>query len=1048
MSLSEVSIRRPVFAWMLMAALIFFGAISFQRLGISSMPDVDFPVVSVSLRLDGAAPEQMELTVVDVIEDAVMGIEGLSSVTSNVSQGIANITCNFVLGHDVNVAVQEVQTRITQISNRLPQALYPPVITKTNPEDQPILWVMVTADEKIPLSELMIYARNTLKDQFSTLTGVGNVMLAGYVEPNLRVWIDTKKLKSFDLTSTDVWSAIQAEQVEQPAGRIESLKDEKNIRVLGEARSPEEFAKIRINTRGGGANYNPIPLSKVARVEEGVADLRALSRMNGKTAVGLGIVKQHGANAVEVGKLVREKVKSIGQFLLPGYHVDVQLDTTKFVQESVWELNMLLLFSALLTSIVCYLFLGSWSSTINVLMAIPTSIVGAFSAIYFFGFTLNTFTLLALSLAIGIVVDDAIMMLENIVRHFEMGKSKRQAALDGSKEITFAAIATTLAIAAIFIPVVFMQGVVGRFFYQYGITVTVAVFLSLLEALTLTPMRCASFMHSAKHGQSGWLLRTMDRWMETLSGLYQRSLQWCLVRRWKVVMASALLFVSSMGLLIHLRKELIPPQDQSLFLVSIKTPVGSSIEATDAVFAKAEEYLHALPEVQDTYVTVGNYQSNNIVNAGVIYVILKDIRHRRRSQSEVMEKARAELRSRLSGNDVFTQDLSITGLSSSRGFPVEFSLEGSNWPRVREHSLKFIERLRGEKFLEDVNTDFQDGMPLIEVVPDRDQAALRGVSLTNVAQEMNYLVGGQIFGANTQYPKDGHRYYIRIRSEPSQHREPEDLNQIYLRNNRGTNGEMVRLTDTAKIREARGSGLISRVNRMRAVPVFANVAEGVSQQAALERVESLAQELLPKDVHLRATGSAKSFREAFESLIFALILGVIVAYMVLASQFNSFIHPVTVLMALPFSLTGALIALAVTGQSLSLFSMIGLILLMGIVKKNSILLVDFTNQKRESGMKPEAALLSACPIRLRPILMTSFATVVGAIPEAINFGSGAETRVPMAIAIIGGVLLSTLLTLYVVPCVYLLFVRFERPESEEALRDLKTQDLSALKGPM
>lgn len=1034
MSLSEISIRRPVFAWMLMAALIFFGGISFQRLGISSMPDVDFPVVNVALRLDGAAPEQMELTVVDIIEDAVMGIEGLSSITSNVSQGVANITCNFVLNHDVNVAVQEVQTRITQISNRLPQALYPPVITKTNPEDQPILWVMVTADDKIPLSDQMIYARNTLKDQFSTLTGVGNVMLAGYVEPNLRVWIDTKKLKSYDLTSTDVWSAIQAEQIEQPAGRIEGPKDEKNIRVLGEARTPEEFAKIRINTRGGGANYNPIPLSRVARVEEGVADVRAISRINGKTAVGLGIVKQHGANAVEVGKLVHAKVASIREFLLPGYHVDVRLDTTKFIKESVWELNMLLIFSAILTSIVCYLFLGSWSSTINVLFAIPTSIVGAFSVLYFFGFTLNTFTLLGLSLAIGIVVDDAIMMLENIVRHFEMGKTKRQAALDGSKEITFAAIATTLAIAAIFIPVVFMQGVVGRFFYQYGITVTAAVFLSLLEALTLTPMRCASFMHSAKHGEAGRVLKTMDRLMDYLSEKYRHSLAWCLSQRWKVVLSSMVLFAVSMVLLIHLRKELIPPQDQSLFLVSIKTPIGSSISATDTVYREAEAYLHSRPEIQDTYATVGNYQNNNVVNAGVIYVILKDIHDRKQSQSEVMQQTRKDLQARLPGNEVFVQDLSVAGLSSSRGFPIEFTLEGADWEQLKAASATFLKRLQQTGLLEDINVDYQDGMPLVQVIPDRERAAARGVSLTNVGQEMNYLIGGQIFNANTQYPKEGHRYYIRMRSEPSEHQDPEDLNNIFLRNNRGTNGEMVRLTDTAKINVTKGIGLISRVNRTRAIPVFANIAQGKSQQEVLTKIEALAKELLPSGVTARMTGSAQAFREAFQSLIFALILGVIVAYMVLASQFNSFIHPITVLMALPFSLSGALAALYFTHQSLSLFSMIGLILLMGIVKKNSILLVDFTNQRRDEGLAPERALLEACPIRLRPILMTSIATIVGAIPEAINFGSGAETRVPMATAIIGGVILSTFLTLYVVPCVYMLFVPLERPDSLEELK--------------
>lgn len=1032
MSISEVSIRRPVFAWMLMAALVLFGAISFQRMGISQMPDVDFPVVNISLRLDNAAPEVMEVDVVDIIEDAVMGIEGLQRVTSNVSQGIANVTCQFEMNHNVNVALQEVEDRIQQSSNLLPSLLYPPVITKTNPEDQPILWVMVTADDSIPLYQQMIYARNTLKDQLSTIAGVGNVTFAGYVEPNLRVWVDRKKLYHYNLTSTDIWNAIQTEQIEQPAGRIESPLQETNIRVLGEAKSAEDFGKIRINTRNGGPNYHPIPLNQVSRIEEGVSDVRQISRFNGKTAVGLGIVKQHGSNAVEVAKLVRQKVAQLQQSLLPGYQVNVRLDTTKYIQESVHELNMALLFSAFLTSIVCFLFLGTWSSTLNVLLAIPTSIVGAFSALYFFGFTLNTFTLLGLSLAIGIVVDDAIMMLENIVRHYEMGKSRRLAALDGSNEITFAALATTLAIAAIFIPVIFMRGVVGRFFYQYGITVTVAVFLSLLEALTLTPMRCARFLSSGKTGNPGWVLKTTDEIMEKLSKVYRRSLEWCLGHRGSVVLASLAIFAGSMIFLIMLRKELIPSQDQSLFLLSIKTPVGTSIQATDTVFKKAEAFLKEMPEVQDLYSTIGNYQNNNVVNAGVIYVILKEPKLRSLSQREVMDRSKQELKKVLPQTEISTQDLSLTGLSASRGFPIEFTIEGPDWKKLVTYSKAIAEKLEKTGLVEDLNTDFQVGMPEIHVIPNRAKAAERGVSVTTIAQEVGYLIGGQIFNANTQYPKDDHRYYIRVRSEPASCEKVEDLESLLLSNDRGTGGSLIPLPQTANIQITTGPQLLSRVNRSRAIPVFANVAPDRSQRDALNAVVQIGKEILPENsgYYLKTTGSAQAFDDAFEGLFFALVLGIAVAYMVLASQFNSFIHPITVLTALPFSLSGALSALFLTHQSLSLFSMIGLILLMGIVKKNSILLVDFTNQRRAEGLSPLQALLEACPIRLRPILMTSVATIAGAIPEALNLGSGAETRVPMAISIIGGVLVSTVLTLFVVPCVYSLLVRFEKPEKE------------------
>ena len=1028
MSISEVSIRRPVFAWMLMFGLIIFGAISFGRMGISQMPDVNFPVVNIALQFDNAAPEVMEEDVVDIIEDAVMGIDGVKAISSSTSQGVANITCEFNMNRNIDVALQEVQNRILQMNNLLPSLLYPPVITKTNPEDQPIMWVMVTADESVPLYQQMMYARNTLKNQLSTLDGVGSVSLAGYVDPNLRVWLDRKKLYDYEFTASDIMSAITSEQTEQPAGRIEAPLKEMNVRVLGEAATPEDFAKIRINSRGGGANFNPIPISKVARVEEGISDLRAISRYNGKVAVGLGIVKQHGSNAVAVSKEVYKRVEQIRGQLLPGYHIDVQLDSTQYIRDSVDELNMTLIIAALLTSIVCYLFLGSWSSTINVLMAIPTSIVGAFTALYFLGFTLNTFTLLGLSLAIGIVVDDAIMMLENIVRHYEMGnKSKRQAALDGSNEISFAAMATTLAIAAIFIPVIFMKGVVGAFFYQYGITVTVAVFLSLLEALTLTPMRCARFMHSS-HENPTRMIKIMDKFMDGLALKYKRTLEWSLARRIPVVSVAIITFIASLLFVSTLRKELIPPQDQAMFIMNIEMPVGSSIQKTDDAFKKAEAYLKSRSDVKDLYTTVGNYQHNNVVNAGTIYVILTDAKKRKLSQQEIMEESRDGLKKVLPDADVFGQDLSLTGFSASRGFPVEFTVDGPDWTKLKEVSKDLVTKLKGTGLLADINSDYQDGMEEIQIVPDRNKTSEMGVSISSIGSEINALIGGEIFNSSTEYPKQGHRYYIRIRSEADQHASPSDLEKVYVRNNRG---EMSPLKNQVAFNKVSAPEVITRFARRRSIPMFANVATGKSQQDAIDAVERIGKESLPKGYSLKIQGSGDAFREAFSGLIFALLLGVAIAYMILASQFNSFIHPVTILMALPFSLSGALIALWVTHQSLSLFSMIGLILLMGIVKKNSILLVDFTNQRRAEGLDVHEALLFACPVRLRPILMTSIATVAGAIPEALNFGPGAETRIPMAISIIGGVSLSTFLTLYVVPCVYSLFSKYERPEEPD-----------------
>ncbi|MGZ3785544.1 MAG: efflux RND transporter permease subunit, partial [Bdellovibrio sp.] len=709
-----------------------------------------------------------------------------------------------------------------------------------------------------------------------------------------------------------------------------------------------------------------------------------------------------------------------------GYHVDVRLDTTRFIRESVHELNLTLVVAAILTSVVCFLFLGSWSSTINVLFSIPTSIVGAFTVLYFFGFTLNSFTLLGLSLAIGIVVDDAIMMLENIVRHQELGKSRLLAALDGSKEITFAALAATIAIAAIFLPVVFMKGVIGKFFYQFGITVTAAVFLSLLEALTLTPMRCSQIGgHESKKGMMGKLAVFMDKIMDKWAQIYQRILEACLKNKGKVVFSTGVFFVASMLVIIPLRKELMPEQDQSQFLMTLRAPVGTSIVASDEIFKKAEGYLKAQAEVAEFYSSIGGYQGQDIVNAGTIFITLKEPNQRKLTQSQFMKKASSELGTLLPKVEVFAQDLSLTGFSASRGFPVEFTVQGPNWSDLLKYTHQIIDRLKKDGMATDINTDVQDEMPEIQIVPDRDQLAAHGVSISSMGSAVSTMIGGYTFTSATQYPKEGHRYNILVRSEEQDHSNPEDILRVAVHNNRGANTELVPLDKVAAIKNTTSLALITRLNRMRAIPVYANVKEGQSQQAVLDLVEKYGKEILPPGYRLNVTGTAQTFKESFQGLMFALILGIIVSYMVLASQFDSFIHPFTVLMALPFSLSGAFVSLYIFGQSLNLFSMIGLILLMGIVKKNSILLVDFTNAKRAEGLEPNQALLTACPVRLRPILMTSFATIAGAVPAALSIGPGSETRIPMAISIIGGVLVSTILTLFVVPCVYSMLTRYE-----------------------
>jgi len=1027
MSLPKISISRPVFAWMLMIALMLFGWICFKQMGISQLPDVDFPVVTVNLSLDNATPEVMENDVIDPVEDAVMGIEGIRNVSSIATQGAATVTVEFELNRNIDVALQEVQTRISQVARRLPTQLDPPVVSKTNPEDQPILWLMLTADEQVPLKDVMNYARNVLKNNFSTIGGVGGVQFSGYVDPALRVWMDRQKMQKFYLTPDDLINAIATEQVEQPAGRIENDRNETNVRMLGEAKNPEDFSRIQILSRGGAPNFLRLNLGDVTKVEEGLSEIRSLSRFNGKSAVGLGIVKQRGSNAVSISKQIYKKVEEVKKILPSGMQLSIQLDSTKHIKESVDELNFTLLMSAILTSIVCFFFLGSVGSTINVLFSIPTSILGSFIFLKFFGFTLNTFTLLGLSLAIGIVVDDAIMMLENIVRHYEMGKSKIKAAIDGAEEITFAAIAATVAIAAIFIPVIFMEGIIGKFFYQFGITVTVAVFLSLLEALTLTPMRCAEMGGelSPKKNPNKFFL-TIEHWLEKLSDLYRQSLVLALKNKMAVVIFASCLFFLSLFSLIPLNKELMPNQDTSLFILYVRTKVDSSLSYTNSKVIEVEKILKEFKQIKDVYSSIGGIGGQDIVNVATIYISLVDKHERTLNQKEMMDLLTLELSQKVEGLEVFAQDLSLSGFSSSRGYPIEFTLQGGQWRDLVSHAGRLKNELSKAQILSDLNTDYQGEVPQIEITPLRDKTSERGVSIASMSSSLSSFIGGSAFGSGTQYPKNGHRYDILLRSEQEFYSDEKNLSSVLLRNNRGINNDLIPLNEIATISEGKTLQTITRLNRERTIPFYANVKTGESQQDVLNQVEKISRKILPGNMKINFTGGAATFKESFSGLIFALLLGVVVAYMILATQFNSFIHPLTVLLALPFSLTGALVFLLLTGNSINLFSMIGLILLMGIVKKNSILLVDFTNEVRRKGESVESAILIACPVRLRPILMTSIACIAGAIPAAISFGPGSEAREPMAWAIIGGVIFSTFLTLYIVPCAYSLLSVFER----------------------
>jgi hydrophobe/amphiphile efflux-1 (HAE1) family protein len=1030
-SLADLSIRRPVFAWMLMAALIIFGAIGLSRLGVSEQPDVDFPVLTINCTWSGAAPEIMESEVVDKIEEQVLSTEGVRNVTSQIQQGQASITLEFDLNRNIDAALTEVQSKLSSV--QLPIGTDQPTIVKTNPEDQPILLLTASSSTR-DIHSLTEFLELNVIDQLKILPGVGEVTLAGYEPRNLRVWVDNAKLKPLQLTILDVKSALENEQVEEAAGYLENAATEFNVRTMGEGATPEAVGNIRIEKRGGESIYNSnIRIHDVARVEDGLDDIRHVALVHGERGIGIGIKKQHGANSVAVAQAVKDRVAELRKILPPDVKLEVNFDSSVFIQDAIHETEFTLILSAIITGVVCFLFLGSWSSTLNVLLSIPTSVMGTFIVLYFMGFTLNFFTLLGLSLAIGIVVDDAIMVLENIVRHLEMGKSRVLASRDGAREITFAALAATIAVVAIFLPVAFMSGIVGRFFFQFGVTISAAVLLSLIEAITVTPMRCSQFMDNRRTGYARWAARQFDR----IGLVYRGALEFCLNHRVLVLAAATTIFALSLTLAMRLPQEFLPFQDQGTFLVRVETPVHSSLAFTQDRLKQAEAMLEKHPEIDHYFSAIGGFTSDTgaadgavtdgQVNSALIYVTMKPKSQRTVGQLALMNALRTEL-ARIPDTTAVPQDLASHDFVAGRGFPIELNLRGIDYRVLEQKSGEIIAAMKQTGDFRDIDTDFRTGMPEVRIYPNRDLATESGVSVDTIANTVNAAIGGTVQG---QYTNKDRRYDVRLRLEGGERLGPADITALDVRTDYN---ELIPIQDVISTKTVSTYQTIARTLRERSITIYANVAPGVSQAAALDRAETIARRTMPPGYRVFLGGAAQTFRETFSSLIFALWLGIIVSYMVLASQFNSFVHPLAVLLALPFSLTGALLGLLLTHQSINLYSLIGLVLLMGIVKKNSILLIEFANQKRFlDGLSVRDAMLAAGPIRLRPILMTSLATLAAALPPALALGPGAESRIPMSITVIGGVIVSTFFTLLVVPCAYSLLARLEskgHPEQE------------------
>ena len=1031
MNLIDLSLRRPLFAWVLMFSLIVFGAIAINRMGVSQMPDVNFPILNISVAYEGASPEVVESEVIDPLESRLLAIEGIKEMRSSAKQGAANVTLELDIERNVDVALQEVQSALSQMN--LPPGVDTPIIRKQNPEEDPIMILSVYGDK--PVREILNWTDSYFLDQLRFLPGVGEVSVGGFSDRNLRIWLDRKKLEALNLTVGDVVEAMKTQHVESAAGQFTESEKDFRVRWLGEATEVDDVKKIRILKRGGQIIYGPqFTIGDVAGVEDGLSDIKRIARVKGQRAIAIQVKKQRGTNEVEVAKALLERIESLKKDFPEGIQYRVTVNYTKATDAMVWLTFEKLMLAALVTLLVCWLFLGNVSSAVNILFSIPTSIIGSMIILYYSKFTLNLFTLLSLTLAISIVVDDAIMLLENIVRHYRMGKSPYLAASEGAKEVLPATIAATLAVVAVFLPVIFMKGLIGKFFFQFGVTMSAAVLLSLLEAVTITPMRTAAFLQSSHNSQGGKLVYSrFENYLENLfehwGAFYHKVLKYTLNRKNWVILGSLLFFAVSLFLIRKVKQEFVPQQDQNIILIMGQMPPGTALKTMSAAAEEIEKVINSNPHVEGFLTSVGTGGGGGPMGSQIFMpVTLKPRSERTLSHTQIMDQFRAEFK-KLKKIRINMRDMSARNLSSGKLNPVALNLRGPELKVLDQKSQELIDRLEKEGLAVDLDRDYRAGVPEIKVTPRRNEMALRGVSVDAVGQLLSAGVGGLKVG---RYTAGGRRYDIRFKLREDQMTTSKDFEQLFVRN---MAGNLIPLRELVDIEENMSSLSINRINRLRAISVFGNLAPGKSQAVVLKRAQKIAKEILPEGYSFGLEGAAAGFSEAFGGLTVAMAMGILVAYLILAVQFNSLLHPVSVLMALPFSISGALMALWGFNISLNLFSFIGLVVLMGIAKKNSILLVEFTNQVRESEQfKKEAqkdskntmeALLQACPIRLRPILMTSIATILAALPLVIGTGMGFEARRPLGIVIIGGTLVSTILTLFVVPCFYLFLSRFE-----------------------
>jgi len=1011
-------ISRPVFTGMLALAVLVFGLVAYPRIGVDQFPEVEFPFVTVTTVLPGADPEAIERTVTKPFEEAFNTLPGLDTLRSVNLENVSQIIIRFDLERNADLAAQDVRDRVQATLSKLPREIQTPVVQKLDIGAIPVATLAFSA--QLPIERLTKVAEDVVKPALQQIQGVGAVELVGGRKREITVVPDPSLLKGYGLTPADVVAALRAQSVDVPGGRTLEAHAERSVKLAAEARSIEAMRAIVVASPMG----TPVRLGQVAQVLDAPAEARSAAKLGKESAIGLVVRKQSGANTVQVVERMKEGLARVEAQLPKGSRLELVIDNAKSIRSSIEAVQEDLVLGGILAVLVVLLFLRNWRSTLVSAVALPTAIIGTFAAMRALHFTFNIVTMLALTLSIGLLIDDAIVVIENIVRHLEHGESPWEAARKATSEIALAVLAVTLAVVAVFVPVAFMEGMVGRFFYQFGVTVAVAVLISYAVSMTLTPMLSARVLR--EHESHGRVFAAIERALSFVDSTYRRALAWVLAHRALTIVGAVVVLAVTFVLAGRLKATFIPQQDLSMAKVTLELPAGTPLGETERQLDDLARQIRTIPGVHQTFSTAGGGALEE-VNKGEIIVDLVGIKRRAYGQQDFKQYLRQTLRA--SPNAVVTaQDYNAMAGGGNRAQLVQFNLRSTDWDALLAAVEKTKQAMLANPGLADVDSTWRGGKPQLDVVVDRERAASLGIPAAALGQNVRALMGGDKVA---DFHEGSDTYDVKVRLPPAILADPASVGAIPVRTSAG---QLVDLRNVADVRPALGPSQIEHQGQIRQVTMLADLRD-YALGDAMKYLNDFAAKELPKSVIYDFEGQGREMGKMMKAFVLALALGVVLVYIILAAQFESLVHPFTIMMSLPFAVIGGIGGLLLANQYMSMMPMIGFIMLMGLVTKNGILLVEFTNQLRAKGKSTHEALLEAGPVRLRPILMTSVAMIAGMIPVALARGDGAEMRVPMAIAIIGGLVTSTVLTLGIVPVVYSLLDslrnRLWRPAREE-----------------